>query len=111
VIGNGKQAFSWIHIADLVDAFIFMIENENVSGIINAVAPFPTTNHHFTKTFGKVLNQPAIMRIPEFTLKLLYGEGARALTTGQRVLPEKLLQAGYNFKFPTIEKALMALFR
>ena len=111
MIGNGKQSFSWIHIADLLDAFIFAIENEALSGIVNAVAPEPTTNFHFTKTFGKVLNQPAVMRVPVLALKMMYGEGAAALTTGQKVFPEKLLQAGFPFKYPTIEKALMALFR
>jgi len=109
-IGDGKQFFSWIHITDLADAFIFTIENESLSGIVNAVAPEPTTNYHFTKTFGKVLTQPAIMRVPEFALKLIYGEGARALATGQKVLPEKLLKAGFTFRFPTIEKALMNLY-
>jgi uncharacterized protein (TIGR01777 family) len=111
IIGNGKQSFSWIHITDLMNAFVFAIENESFSGIVNAVAPDPTTNYHFTKTFGKVLNQPAIMRVPEFALKLMYGEGSQALTSGQNVLPEKLLKAGFTFSFPTIEKALMNLYR
>ena len=111
IIGNGKQPFSWITITDIVDAFVFTIENESFSGIVNAVAPNPTTNYHFTKTLGKVLNQPAIMRVPEFALKLIYGEGSKALTSGQNVLPEKLLKAGFTFRFPTIEKALMDLYR
>jgi uncharacterized protein (TIGR01777 family) len=111
IIGNGTQAFSWIHITDLLNAFVFAIENEKLTGIVNAVASNPTTNYHFTKTFGKVLNQPAIMRVPEFALKLVFGEGSQALTAGQNVLPEKLLKAGFAFGFPTIEKALMNLFR
>lgn len=111
MIGNGKQAFSWIHITDLADAYIFAIETGSLSGIINAVAPEPTTNGHFSTTLGKVLKQPAVMRIPELALRMIYGEGARALSTGQKVLPQKLLQAGFEFKFPTIEKALVALFR
>jgi len=111
MIGDGKQAFSWIHISDLIRAFIFTIENETISGIVNAVAPEPTTNYHFTKTFGKVLVQPTVMKIPEFALKLIYGEGSKALTVGQNVLPEKLLKAGFNFRFPTIEKALMDLYK
>ena len=111
IIGNGKQAFSWIHVTDLINAFLYTVENESVAGIINAVAPEPTTNYHFTKTLGKVLIQPTIMRVPEFALKLMYGEGSRALTAGQKVLPEKLLKAGFIFKFPTIEKALMDLYK
>jgi uncharacterized protein len=111
IIGNGKQAFSWIHISDLVGAFIYAIENVTISGIVNAVAPEPTTNYNFTKVFGKVLVQPTILKIPEFTLKLLYGEGSKALTIGQNVLPEKLLKAGFIFNFPTIRKALMDLYK
>jgi uncharacterized protein len=110
-IGNGKQAFSWIHIADLINAFLYTIENEKLSGIINAVAPEPTTNYDFTKAFGKVLVQPTIMRIPEFALKLFYGEGARALTVGQKVLPDKLMKAGFTFRFPTIGKALLDIYK
>jgi uncharacterized protein len=111
VIGNGEQAFSWIASEDLVNAFIFAIENESISGIVNAVAPYPTTNHHFTKTFGKVLNQPAIMRVPGFALKMVFGEGSKALTSGQKVLPGKLIRSGFEFRYPTIEKALMSIFR
>lgn len=110
-IGNGKQAFSWIHTTDLINAFLYTIENENLSGPVNAVAPEPTTNYHFTKTFGKVLLQPAILRVPEFGLKLIYGEGAGAIISGKKVLPGKLLKAGFNFRFPTIEKALVDLYR
>jgi len=111
IIGSGKQAFSWIHVTDLINAFLYTIENENLSGIVNAVAPEPTTNYHFTKTFGKILIQPTITMVPEFALKLIYGEGSRALTAGQNVLPEKLLKAGFIFRFPTIEKALLDLYK
>ena len=87
------------------------IQNENLSGTVNAVAPEYTTNYHFTKTFGKVLLQPAMMRIPEFALRLIYGEGSQALTSGQKVVPSKLLKEGFTFSFPNIEKALMDLYR
>ena len=110
-VASGKQAFSWISIYDLVEAFMFVIEKEGVSGIVNAVAPYPTDNSHFTETFGKVLNQPAIMRIPGFALRLIFGEAAQALTSGQKVIPDRLLNAGFDFKYPTIEKALMAIYR
>jgi uncharacterized protein (TIGR01777 family) len=111
VIGNGLQAFSWIHIADLINAYDFAMEHENIEGIYNVVAPNPVTNHYFTKAFGKVLHRPAIMRVPYFALKMIYGEGAEALVSGQRVVPERLLNSGFEFKFPTIEKALMDLYK
>lgn len=110
-IGNGKQHFSFIHIEDLVSLILAIIENENMSGIYNAVTPWPTDNGYFTEVLGKVLNQPAVLRIPLFALKLLYGEGAQVVTDGQRVLPERLMNENFQFKYPTIEKALMRVFR
>lgn len=106
-IGNGRQHFSFIHIDDLVAIFLAIIENDYMSGIYNAVAPWPTDNRHFTEVLGKVINQPAVLRIPVFALKLLYGEGAQVLTEGQRVLPERLLNENFPFRYPTIEKALV----
>jgi uncharacterized protein (TIGR01777 family) len=111
VIGTGDQAFSWIHIRDLVHIYKTILDNENISGVVNAVAPYPTTNYHFTKTFGKVLNQITIFKIPTFALKTIYGDAASTLTEGQNVIPEKLLNNGFEFEFPTIEKALLNLYR
>ncbi len=111
VVGDGQQDFSWIHVRDLMNIFDFVIANDKISGIVNGVAPNPTTNLHFTKTFGKVLTQPAIMKVPNFALKALYGEGAISLLNGQKVLPEKLLKNGFVFQFPAIESALLNLYR
>jgi uncharacterized protein len=111
IIGDGQQDFSWIHVRDLMKIYEFIIANETISGIVNGVAPYPTTNYHFTKTFGKVLTQPAIMKIPTFALKALYGEGAYSLMKGQKVVPEKLLKNGFVFEFSAIESALLNLYR
>lgn len=111
ITGDGKQDFSWIHVRDLLNIYEFIIANESMQGIVNGVAPNPTTNLHFTKTFGKVLMQPAIMKIPDFALKAIYGEGAVSLIKGQKVVPEKLLQHGFVFQYPAIESALLNLFR
>ncbi len=111
IIGKGDQSFSWIHIGDLMRIYQTIIENENISGVVNAVAPNPTTNFHFTKTFGKVLNQITVFRIPLVALKAIYGDAASTLTEGQNVIPEKLLKTGFEFDFPTIEKALLNLYR
>jgi uncharacterized protein (TIGR01777 family) len=110
-IGNGKQAFSWIHIRDLVHIYKTILDNDNISGAVNAVAPYPTTNSHFTETFGKVLNQITILKIPTFALRMLYGDATITLTEGQNIIPEKLLKNGFIFEFPTIEKALLNLYR
>lgn len=110
-IGNGRQHFSFIHIDDLIAIILACMENTEMSGIYNAVAPWPTDNGHFTEVLGKVLMQPAIFRIPAFALKLMYGEAAVVLTEGQRVLPERLMQLNFPYKYPTIEKALLRTLR
>ncbi len=109
-LGSGEQAVSFIHINDLMNAFIFAIENENLRGIVNAVSPFPSYNAEFTDKLGKVFNQPTWIAVPAFILKKLYGEGAQVMLDGQKVIPEKLLNAGFKFSFPTIQNALVNLF-
>lgn len=106
VIGDGKQAFSWVHIEDLTRAFFTVIENENYEGIYNLTAPNPTTNEGLTKALGHALHKPTFMRIPLFVLRLQLGEGAEAVTKGQKVLPKRLMEAGFEFKFGTIEAAI-----
>lgn len=110
-IGSGNQAFSFIHLKDLVDAFIFVIENPVISGIVNAVSPHPTTNADFTDKLGKVLRQPAWLTIPNFIMKMKFGEGAETFLEGQRVLPEKLEKAGFHFQYPTLQSALIRIYR
>jgi uncharacterized protein (TIGR01777 family) len=109
-VGNGRQAVSFIHISDLVEAILFTISQEGLHGVVNAVAPFPADNAELTDKLAKVLNQPAWVPVPAFALKLVYGEGAQVLLEGQKVLPEKLLQAGFRFKYPTIQNALVAIY-
>ncbi len=108
-IGDGSQGFSWVHISDLQKAFIEAIVNEKLSGVYNLTAPNPTTNKGLTKALGKVLHKPTIFRIPYFALKLRYGEGAIAVAGGQKVLPKRLLETGFQFEFKTIEEALESL--
>jgi len=105
-IGNGQQDFSWVHIDDLVTAYLEAIENGKFSGIYNLCAPNPTTNAGLTRALAKALHRPAIFRIPMFALRLKFGEGAAAIASGQRVLPKRLLEAGFRFSFPDIEGAI-----
>ena len=106
-LGAGTQWMSWIAIDDLVGLIVFALENETVSGPFNATAPNPVTNSDFTKTFGHVLNRPTVLPVPEFAIKLLFGEmGETLLLQGNRVIPEKAVTAGYQFKFPDLEDAL-----
>ena len=109
-LGSGMQPVSFIHIRDLIDAIIFAIENGTIAGIVNAVAPSLIDNTEFTKKLAKVFGQPAIFTVPEFALKLVYGEGAQVLLEGQKVLPEKLMAAGFRFQYPTLQNALVNIF-
>ncbi len=104
-IGSGKQAFSFVHIDDLLNTYKFVIENSH-EGIFNLTAPKPTTNKGLTLALGKTLKRPTILPVPEFVLKLIFSEGARVLTDGQSAIPKKLLDLGFEFKFKTIEETI-----
>lgn len=111
VIGSGKQYMPWISIEDIVGIFNFALENE-VSGILNTTAPNPVTNYEFTKTFGKVLNRPTIFPIPEFAIKLMFGEmGETLLLQACRVIPKRLQELGYKFKFENLEDAFRSVIK
>ncbi len=106
-IGSGEQWMSWIALDDLIKIIHFALENESLRGAVNAVAPNPVKNEEFTDTLGKVLHRPTIIPIPSFGIKLLFGEkGEKLLLEGCRVLPLKLEEAGFQFKFKDLEKAL-----
>ena len=108
IIGSGNQAFSYIHISDLLRAYEFVINNE-FSGVFNLTAPKPTTNLLFTRALGKALGRPTIFPVPEFILKLIFSEGAKVLTDGQDVIPKKLLSLGFKFEYKNIEETLQSL--
>ena len=111
-LGSGRQWMSWISLADEVAAIRFLLEHE-VDGPVNLTAPAPATNAAFTKTLGRVLKRPTFLPVPGFGPKLLVGaELAQALLyDGQRVLPERLLEAGYEFRQPVLEPALRDLLK
>lgn len=106
MIGDGMQPFSWVHIDDLVAAYLFVIGSERSSGVYNLVAPNPTTNAGLTRSLGAALHRPAVLPVPSFVLRLRFGEGAGILLKGQHVLPRRLLESGFRFRFARIESAL-----
>jgi uncharacterized protein len=109
-LGSGRQWFPWIHIADEVGAIRFLIENEAASsGTFNLTATVPLTNTEFSRLLGQRLKRPAFMSTPAFALRLLFGEMATALLDGQRVIPQRLLQLGFTFRFPDATSALRDL--
>ena len=109
-IGNGRQWISFIHIKDLVNAYLFIIEHESLKGPVNLVSPFPVSNRDFSSALGKVLKQPVFLTLPGRFLQLFYGEGAILLLEGRKVLPGKLTTMGFHFDYPTINGALLNLF-
>jgi len=104
-LGTGRQWMSWIHLEDMVGIIDFCL-SQPVSGPINCTAPNPVTNQSFSATLAAVLNRPAILRTPAAILKLVVGEGAYMLLTGQKVLPEKIVGSGYRFRYPQLREAL-----
>lgn len=106
-VGSGKQWMSWIALDDVVGGLRFALDNDSLTGPINFVAPNPVPNAEFTKTLGHVLSRPTLFPIPEFAVRLAFGEMADALLlSSQRVAPERLKAAGYEFSQPTLEGAL-----
>ncbi|MBI1762228.1 MAG: TIGR01777 family protein [Acidobacteria bacterium] len=108
-LGDGRQWFPWIHIADIVGLLRHALLNETVRGPLNGVAPNPVTNAEFTKELAAVLHRPALLPVPKFALELLFGEMAAVLLASQRVVPEAALKAGYQFRFPWLHEALREL--
>jgi uncharacterized protein len=107
VIGSGKQWMSWVSLDDVVDVVNFAIENEKVRGAINVTSPHPVSNEEFTKALGEVLYRPTFLPLPEFAVNLVFGEmGDALLVDSTRVLPKRLLDNGYKFKYPDLKSAL-----
>jgi uncharacterized protein (TIGR01777 family) len=104
-LGHGDQWMSWIHLDDLVGIVQRAIENP-LRGPVNGTSPNPVTNADFTKALGHSLSRPAVVPMPAFSLKLLFGEMSDILLASQRVLPKAAEAAGYTFKYPGLEQAL-----
>jgi len=109
-LAGGAQYVSWIHVDDEVGLIEWAIANENVDGVVNATAPNPVTNRAFSKALGKALGRPAVLPVPGVTLDLMYGkEFGAVLRGGQRVMPRRALDLGYEFKFTDVDEALRDL--
>jgi uncharacterized protein len=109
-LGSGRQWFSWISTEDAVGGLAFMLEHEELSGPVNLVAPGAVTNLEFTRALGRVLHRPTVFPVPAPALRLVFGSALtnEAVLSDQRVVPARLLEAGYRFAFPRIEAALDA---
>lgn len=110
-LGSGKQYMSWIHIDDLADMFVFAIENQNLQGIFNAVSPEPVSNAALTKIAAEILKKPLFLpKVPAFALKLAFGEMAAVVLGGNKVSAEKIMNAGFTYRYPQAAPALKDLF-
>jgi len=105
-LGSGKQWLPWIHREDEIRAIRFLLETRGLSGPVNLTVPESVTMQDFSASLGKVLKRPSAMRVPAFVLRALLGEMADIVLTGQRAIPQKLLQAGFKFRFPALKDAL-----
>lgn len=108
-LGNGQQWFPWIHLADEVAAIRFLLEHPTAAGPFNLGAPQPLTNAQFSRAIGQTLRRPSWLPVPAPALKLLFGEMSTVLLTGQRALPAKLLELGFEFKYSSAQTALKNL--
>ena len=105
-LGDGMQWFPWIHMDDLLSAFLFILENQDIAGPVNFCAPNPVRNRDLAKAMGRVLKRPSFMRVPAFMIRLIAGEFGNAFLYSQRAVPEKLLRYGFSFKYPDITAAI-----
>ncbi len=108
-LGPGTQWMSWIHADDLVDMIVFALEQPGVTGPVNGVAPEPVRNVDFTAALAHAVHRPAILPVPKFGLKVLFGEMADVILASQRVLPEAAQKAGFRFRHPDLSEALAGI--
>lgn len=110
-LAGGRQYLSWIHLEDEVGILLRALDDPAVSGVVNATAPEPATNRDFAKALGRALNRPAVLPVPGFVIELKVGrELAAAIEGGQRVLPKRALELGYEFRHPRLEEALRSIY-
>ncbi len=111
-IGNGKQWMSWVHMDDVVAAIIFLMNNDTLTGPFNLTAPEVINNQTFSSELAAALHRPCFLTMPKLVVELLFGEmGKTLLLNGQKVMPSKLLNSGYQFKFPNISVALETILK
>ena len=109
-LGSGDQWFSWIHMEDLTNIYLFLLEEPDIAGPINCTSPNPVRNRELTKAIGEELGKPTFMpAVPTFAMKVILGEFGSILVKGQKVLPKRLLNKGFRFRFPEIKEALADL--
>ena len=110
-LGNGKQWFPWIHIDDIIRIFLYVLDNSNINGPVNAVSPGIITMKDLANKIGKELHRPSIFSVPKIVLRVVIGKSAESVLASQRVIPKKLLENGFKFKYENIKGALSDLLK
>lgn len=110
-IGSGNQWFSWIHIKDLAEAFVFLLNHPEISGPVNVCSPQPVRNKELAKALGKALHRPSFIPAPAFMVRWVLGEFGSVILEGQRVIPKRLLESGFKFQYPDIHQALQSIIK
>jgi len=110
-LGSGQQWMSWIHIEDLVALIAFLMKESTVRGVFNATSPFPVTNREFTQALAEAVHRPAILPVPAFALKWMFGEMSEVLLASQRAFPDAAQRAGFVFEHPDIFASLAQIVR
>lgn len=107
ILGSGKQYFPWIHLDDMTGIIFHALENDHVTGVLNAVAPQVVTNESYTKEYAGALWRPAIFPTPSFAINFIFGQDrGKILLEGQKVIPKRTLETGYKFHYPELKQAL-----
>lgn len=108
-IGSGRQWFSWVHAHDLAEVFSYLLNHPELSGPFNVCSPKPVRNSDLAKAIGKALHRPSFMPTPGFVIRLVLGEFGSVILKGQRVVPRRLLENGFVFEYPEIDKAVASI--
>jgi uncharacterized protein len=110
-VAGGRQPLPWIHVGDVVGIYLAAIDGEQWRGPVNATAPEPVSNEEFSKALGRALHRPALLPVPGFAIKALYGGMAKLVIEGQRALPRRPLELGYEFRHADLDEALRSALR
>lgn len=110
-LGKGNQWFPWVHIRDIVNIYVFALENEDLRGPVNACSPHLVRNREFSRALAQVMRRPHLFSVPRWALRIVFGDLADAIMASQKVHPAALTRAGYTFAFPDIRKALEDIYR
>ena len=106
-IGDGKQIMSWVHVDDVVNAILFLLNKPSLTGAFNVTSPNPICQAEFARTLATTMHRPLFLKMPAFIIRMLFGEmGESLLLKGQRVVPSRLIEAGYDFRYPELKDAL-----